>query len=67
MRPDPLGFQKPSHPPVKSVGLATITDDPRGVVMCSCRWSKIHVRKKVREEAAEKHLTKKHNGRGVWL
>jgi hypothetical protein len=51
----------------RRVGLPMIKDDPAGVINCTCGWLKVHTRKKVREDAAEAHLTKKHNGIGAWL
>lgn len=35
---------------------------------CSCGgWAKTHPRQKVREDAADRHLDRKHGGRGLWL
>lgn len=38
-----------------------------GIITCSCGWQRVHTREKVREDAAEKHVTKKHNGKAFWL
>ena len=43
-------------------------DNPEvGLAECSCGWTYPHPRRKVREEASDKHLTRKHGGTGVWL
>jgi hypothetical protein len=56
------GFQKPG-------GLARITYDPHGehgsTVKCSCGWRYRHKREKVREDAIDRHINKKHQGRGI--
>lgn len=68
MRPKTEGFQKPLRPTsTKKVGLAMVRDDERGVIDCTCGWVHIHPRKKVREDAAERHLNKRHGGIGAWL
>lgn len=52
----------------KPVGIAVIKAEVPGSLSCSCGgWSIIHPRAKVREDRAQTHLDKKHNGRGVWL
>lgn len=38
-----------------------------GQISCNCGWVHRGARKSKREEAAQKHLDKKHNGYGVWL
>lgn len=32
---------------------------------CSCGWSVSHAREKVREDSIDRHLDKRHNGRGI--
>jgi hypothetical protein len=60
------GFQKPRGQSVKPVGLAVVKTDG-GVASCSCGWEYGHTRDKVREDAVDRHLDKKHNGRGIRL
>lgn len=67
-RPETKGFQKPLlSGKTQPVGIAMITDDPAGAIVCNCGWAKAHRRKKVREDSAERHLKSKHGGIGVWL
>lgn len=66
-RPATQGFQKPVHGSTKPVRLAMVRDDPNGFIECTCGWSKLHRRKKVREDAAEAHLGKQHGGVGMWV
>lgn len=54
-------------PKTQAVGLATIYTNTEGVHHCSCGWRVYHARTKVREERAQKHIDKKHDGRGIWL
>jgi hypothetical protein len=52
----------------KPVGIAVIKSEAAGSLSCSCGgWSIIHPRAKVREDRAQKHIDRKHGGRGVWL
>lgn len=52
----------------KPVGLAVISSEQPGVLVCSCGgWLVRHNRQKVREDRAQSHLDKKHGGMGVWL
>jgi hypothetical protein len=52
----------------KPVGLAVIRQPEPGAIMCSCGgFTFIHQRAKVRDDRAQRHLDKKHQGRGVWL
>lgn len=61
------GFQKrASQPGRKKVGLAVIRTEGLWI-LCSCGWAYSAQREKVRGDAAERHLAKKHNGQGVWL
>ena len=61
------GFQKPlSQPGQAEVGIAMIRVYPGGAE-CSCKWAKAHRRNKVVEDAAERHVDKRHGGRAVWL
>ena len=61
------GFQKPvSQPGKKEVRLAVLHTD--GIYRtCSCGWAYGAERKKVRDDAAQRHLDRKHKGRGLWL
>jgi hypothetical protein len=34
---------------------------------CSCGWSYSHPRRKVREDAIDRHFEKRHQGRGIRL
>lgn len=66
------GFQKRqvSDPKkAKDVWLAAITYAEDGqTVACSCgAWVYNHKREKVREDAIDRHLARKHDGRGVRL
>lgn len=62
------GFQKRAKPEdAKPVGLAVIRTE--GITAtCSCKgWSRTHARDKVREDSIDRHLAKRHNGRGIRL
>jgi len=64
------GFQKPRHTPEKfrEVGLARVTYEGDGRVVCSCGgWAYSHVRAKVLEDAIDRHIKRKHGGRGIRL
>lgn len=62
------GFQKRTPPHrFKPVRLARITYYGDTRVDCSCGWSFGHVREKVREDAIDRHLEKRHSGRGIRL
>lgn len=37
------------------------------LITCSCGWAGSHVRDKVREDKAQRHLDKRHQGEGMWL
>lgn len=66
-RPKPRGFQKPlSQPGKKKVGVARISYDGDFVV-CSCGWAYGALREKVREDAVDRHIEKKHQGKGFRL
>lgn len=65
-RPPTLGFQKPVSAPSKPVRIAVIQSEGN-TIGCSCEWGYAHPREKVREEAAQRHLDKKHGGQGMWL
>lgn len=61
------GFQKRTRPEdYKEVGLARISYEG-AETFCSCGWSYGHSRDKVREDAIDKHLAKRHEGRGIRL
>lgn len=52
----------------KPVGMAVISSEYEGVLVCSCGgWLVRHARQKVREDRAQAHLDKKHGGFGIWL
>jgi len=62
------GFQKPRRSSqFKQVGLARIRYHDDGHVECSCGWAVGHNREKVREDAIDRHLAKRHGGRGIRL
>lgn len=61
------GFQKRTKPnEFKDVRLAVVKQD-RETVYCSCDWEFKHPREKVREDAIDRHLNKRHGGRGIRL
>lgn len=61
------GFQKPaSQPGAKEVNMAVVHYEG-DYAACSCGWSFGHTREKVREDAVDRHLTKRHEGRGLRL
>lgn len=52
----------------KPVGIAMITEPQPGALACSCEgFATVHPRKKVREDKAERHINRKHDGQAVWL
>ena len=61
------GFQKRARPEdAKPVGMAIIKYAEDGTAVCSCRgWAFWHRREKVREDAIDRHLAKRHRGRGI--
>ena len=64
-------FQKLSAPdPELQNSMARITsyvhEDPSRI-LCSCGWAYRHPRTKVRENAAERHVNKRHGGRSIWF
>lgn len=59
------GFQKPLTGPTKKVGLAVIRYEADNAAMCSCGTALYHQRAKVCEDKIDRHIEKKHNGRGV--
>jgi hypothetical protein len=65
------GFQRPADEGKRrDVGLAVITYGAEGVLVaatCSCGWLGWHRRDKVLEDKIDKHLNKKHDGRGLRL
>lgn len=68
-RPELLGFQKPPADPKdwKDVRLARITYSDYGAV-CSCGWTYSKARRlKVLDDAVDRHLEKRHDGRGIRL
>lgn len=61
-----LGFQKPVSAPSKAVRIAVVRTEGN-TIGCSCGWGYMHKREKVREDAADRHLDKKHGGQGIRL
>lgn len=62
----------PGAGPLKEVGLARISTHPNynregSTAVCSCGWNYYHARDKVREDAIDRHIERKHKGRGVRL
>lgn len=54
----------------KPVGLARITYHgalDRESAVCSCGWSASHIRLKVLDDSIDRHLDRKHEGRGIRL
>ena len=59
------GFQKPAQPKnYRQVGMAVVSYSGANAV-CSCGWSTHHMRAAVREDSIDRHLTKRHEGRGI--
>jgi len=65
-RPETTGFQKPLHGGTREVGLAVISYEG-SAAQCSCGAVVAHKREKVRENWIDRHLEKKHGGRGIRL
>lgn len=64
------GFQKQTKRDrvPKEVRVAVISYQSDGSVVCSCGgWTYRHIRRKVTEDAIDKHITKRHNGMGFRL
>jgi hypothetical protein len=62
------GFQKRIKPSeFKEVGLAVVHYTESGAASCSCGWRHNMARTKVLEDAIDRHLTKRHGGRGIRL
>ena len=67
-RPTTSDHHKPLKSEPKPVGIAMITEPQPGAIACSCGgFVFIHQRQKVREDRAQAHLDKKHNGTGAWM
>lgn len=49
----------------KPGGIARISESDNAIA-CSCGWAKVHPREKVRGDAAQRHLDKRHDGQGLW-
>ena len=61
------GFQKPFRPTARrEVRLAVISEKRDGVT-CNCGWVFAHPRAKVFRDRAQKHVDKRHSGRGIWV
>lgn len=70
-RAETSDHQKPLKPAkTEDVNLARLSfGEAAGRIYaeCSCGWLAYHVRRKVVEDKAEAHVTKKHAGRAIWL
>ncbi len=69
-RPETLDRQvKAASQHRREVGLARISTElavsGEGRSTCSCGWSFFHKRTKVREDAVDRHLAKRHDSRGI--
>lgn len=67
-----LGFQKHTGPATWTKPRIPrlrheVGDDGRAHVVCSCGWDYPHNREAVRNKAADRHTTKRHDGQGIWL
>ena len=51
----------------KSPRIARISYSENGGASCSCGWSTRNVREKVREDSIDRHLNKRHQGKGFRL
>jgi hypothetical protein len=63
------GFQKPvDDGKRRKVGMAVVSRDRvTGIMRCSCGQPFMHQREKPRENAIDKHIERKHQGRGIRL
>lgn len=63
------GFQKPLADPDKARQVRVAVMRTEGdTIACSCEgFAKTHARQKVREDAAQRHIERRHGGRGMWL
>jgi hypothetical protein len=59
--------RKRSTQSTKPVGLARITYYGDTHAVCSCGWSMGHIRPKALENGVDRHLSRKHQGRGIRL
>lgn len=62
----PATQDRQAKPTTREVGLARITYSG-SAVGCSCGWVRAHPREKVLEDSIDRHLSKKHGGRGIRL
>lgn len=61
------GFQKPIDSGKRTpVSMAIVTQGD-GYAKCSCGQPFVQHRQKVREDAIQRHLNKKHGGQGLWM
>lgn len=51
----------------EDVKVAVLTYKDAVTIQSSCGWSYRHKREKVREDAADRHLEKRHQGQGIRL
>jgi hypothetical protein len=47
------------------VRMAVISYEDDATLVCNCGWKYRHPREKIRENAADKHLAKRHDSRGI--
>lgn len=67
-KPETYGFQKRTDPSdFKDVRIARITYFGDTRAECSCGWSTGSIRKKVLDDKIDRHLRKRHGGRGIRL
>ena len=61
------GFQKRLSPEQWSDPRLARISYSEGSAVCSCGWVTHHQRAKVREDAIDRHLMRRHAGRGIRL
>lgn len=66
-RPETQGFQKPLDDGKRTEVRMAVVRYGEGYAACSCGAPFVHHRKKVIEDMIDKHLAKKHGGRGIRL
>lgn len=67
-RPPPQDRLPKHRAESKPVGLARVTYISETSAVCSCGWAgSARARPKVVEDMIDRHLVKKHNGRGIRL
>ena len=62
------GFQKPVRKTARRQVRVPVLHTDGIYITCSCGWAYGAERKKVREDAAQRHLDKKHEGKqALWM